>query len=350
MSSPTLTLNGLSQIGTHGTFNLNGGTFTGTGEIDVSGRLNWNGGTMSGTGLTVLTPGATFGLAPTSGAVTLSRVLENQASATWTSGQFFFLNGTVLNKGTLTVSGAVTAANAGGTNQFLNQGAFIKQGTGAATFNLFVPFNNSNLVEVQAGSLDLAGGGTHTGDFTVTGSTLFTNGTHTFQNTSDVIGTGTLRVNGGTATFGGTVQVGAITSNGTTTFGPVLQTSYLAVGAGTTTINTALSLNQLDLAGGTLTGSGNLTVGGAFNWNAGTMSGTGTTLLTAGAAFALAPTSGAVTLSRVLENQTSATWTSGQLFFLNGTVLNKGTLTVSGAVTAANAGGTNQFLNQGAFI
>ena len=52
INSTTLTLNGLSQVGTHGTFNLNGGTLTGSGEIDISGRLNWTGGAMGGTGTT----------------------------------------------------------------------------------------------------------------------------------------------------------------------------------------------------------------------------------------------------------------------------------------------------------
>jgi len=319
--------------------------------------LNWSGGTMSGTGLTLLTPGATFGLAPASGSVTLSRTLENQTAATWTSGTLWVTGGTFLNKGTLTTTttGILSAYGAGGTNQFLNQGAVVKQGTGTMQFAGYytgMAFNNTGVVDVQGGALSLVSGGTHTGDFTLSGSTLFVNGAQTFQSTSDVTGTGTLRIDGGTANFSGTVQVGAITSNGTTSFGPVLQTSYVAVGAGTTTINTALSLNQLDLSGGTLTGSGNLTISGVLNWSGGTMSGTGRTVI--GPSGTLLMNANTVrTLSRVLENQGTATWSVGNFQLTNGNVLNTGTF-------IANAGGTlqfygglggtnNRFTNQGTF-
>jgi hypothetical protein len=331
-----------------------GGTLAGTGNVTVTGVLNWTGGAMAGTGRTVIGPAGTATI--NSATHDLNRVLENQGTATWSAGALQMNNGTLLNLGTFiaTTASTLDSSGLGGTNRVTNQGTFRKQGTGTAQFrvsNTAVAFDNQGLVEVQGGSLRLDAGGTHSGDFTITGATLFTMGTHVFQSTSDVTG-GTLRIDGGTASFAGAVQVGAITSNGTTTFGPVLSTTYLAVGTGTTTINTPLSMNQLDMVGGTLTGSGNITVTGVLNWTGGTMAGTGRTILGPTATLAMNG-GGTVTLSRILENQGTATWSAGALQFISGQVLNTGTFIATSGGTLSGFGGpggvNNRFTNQGTF-
>jgi hypothetical protein len=109
----------------------------------------------------------------------------------------------------------------GGTNQFLNQGAFVKQGTGAVQFTVNstnVAFNNdtTGTVDVQAGTLSLVTGGTHAGDFTLSANAVLDlSGTHIFGATSDVTGTtpsitGIVQVSGGTSTFGGTLTPGTV--------------------------------------------------------------------------------------------------------------------------------------------
>ena len=46
----TLTLNGASTVGAHGSFNLGGGTLNGVGTLSVNGPFNWSSGTVADTG------------------------------------------------------------------------------------------------------------------------------------------------------------------------------------------------------------------------------------------------------------------------------------------------------------
>ncbi|WP_181416766.1 hypothetical protein, partial [Nitrospira lenta] len=143
----------------------------------------------------------------------------------------------------------------------------------------------------------------------------------------------------------GTIQV----SNGTSIFNGTLTPNELIISNGTATLNGPTTLPKLTFQFGTLTGTGDLTLTGASTWSGGTLSGTGRTLIASTGSLDI--TSG-VTLSRVLENQGTATWTAGGLQFNSGQLLNTGTFSANSAGTlqAYGTGGTNnRFTNQGIF-
>src|SRR5207244_856667 len=154
-----------------------------------------------------------------------------------------------------------------GAATFSNAGTF-KKSAGAGTTNIgFGVFNNTGLVQVQSGTLRLdAGGGTHTGSFSVAaGATLeFAGTTHSLNAGSAVTGAGTVAYTGGTATI-----VGA---------GYALAGTTRVSGLGIANFNSTASTGGLDLSAGTLGGSGELTVTGLATWTGGTMSGAGETV------------------------------------------------------------------------
>ena len=120
--------------------------------------------------------------------MSLRRTLVNSAgeTATWTNGNIgFFGTATFDNQGTFRAEHAgdrslVNLVNqgGGGVKAFENAGSFIKaapvSGTVATTtVGSPIVFNNTGLVEVQAGTLKLDGGTTGGGDYRVAaGATL----------------------------------------------------------------------------------------------------------------------------------------------------------------------------------
>src|SRR5207248_10995 len=127
----------------------------------------------------------------------LNRILQNDGTATWTSGAFQMFGGTVNNNGSFTASSNATLqcyGSPGGVNAFNNNlgATFTKLGTGETQFivsSTGVTFNNSGTVNVNAGNLNLSQGGSHSGDFNgVAGSLLIFGGNHTFAAGSHIIG------------------------------------------------------------------------------------------------------------------------------------------------------------------
>jgi hypothetical protein len=152
-----------STISANGAFAQSSGTLGGAGDVTITGTFNWTGGMMSGSGKTIIASGGTLNL---SGGGTLSRVLQNDGTASWTGGGYNFSGGTFNNNGSFTVnlSSSPSVQSFGGTSAFNNVGTFTKQGTGTATFSSFsgtMAFNNSatGTVDVQAGTLQLSSGG-----------------------------------------------------------------------------------------------------------------------------------------------------------------------------------------------
>jgi YD repeat-containing protein len=304
---------------------LQSGTLTGSDSVIVTGPLNWTGGTMSGAGTTTLAAGGTLSL---SGDLTLDgRTLVNAGTATWSLIPGLFNRFTMADSAAIDnqAGGSFTIAadapfNASGTapEAFDNAGTLVRTGgtaTGASSFN-GVALNDTGSVQVQSGTLTMAGGGDSTGSFQVAaGATLnFNGGTPTLEATSRIGGAGTILFSGGTVNARGTYDLGAL---GTTRFtfgtahftGPVTSLGQsLLMHEGTADFNSGapVTLPELTLQSGTLTGSDNVIVTGALNWTGGTMSGTGTTTVAASGQFNL---SGTLSLdSRTLINAGSATW------------------------------------------
>src|SRR5690606_23964281 len=166
-------------------------TLSGTGVVTVGGVASLSGGTQTGTGTTILSGGGSI-----NGNIGLDegRTLRigngiNPSTVDWTGGsinlnaggtgnaQAGILStavGGVLNA---TSNNLITANNFGGVEdgssaRFDNAGTFRKSaGTGSTLVQ--VQFNNTGTVQVQSGTVNLSGGGTHTGSFDVsTGATL----------------------------------------------------------------------------------------------------------------------------------------------------------------------------------
>jgi len=287
VSAGTATLDG---NGSADAFTMTGGTLGGSGMLTLTNGGTWSGGTMSGSGTTVNPATKTVSI---SVPVTLnSRTLQND--------------------GTLTVSGDITGSGTIANNGTLDTTANLTLGT----------IVNNNGQVVTSNALSLAGGGTHTGSFTVTspGDLSFTSGTHSLSGGGSITGTGTLTFNGATATVGVPVNAGA-----------------LSVSAGTATLDGNGSAGAFTMTGGTLGGSGMLTLTNGGTWSGGTMSGSGATVNPATKSFGI---SAPVTLtSRTLQNDGTLS-VNGNVTG-SGTIVNNGTLDTAADVTIGAAVNNN---------
>ena len=232
----------------------------------------------------------------------------------------------------------IVTQNEGGTDNGTtaavnNQGTFTKSGS-AATSTISTTFNNSGIVNIQSGTLNLSGGGTDSGIFNVSsGAAIQFNSAFT--------------LNGASSTGLGQVQLGS---------------STLTVGSAS---NFASGFTQL---AGSLIGAGTLTVSGLSTLSGGTESGAGTTIASGGAAFTT--TSFSLDGGRTLQlgGTSTATGTFVQIQLNGGTDPGSGILTIgSGAtfndqttssglnIVTQNEGGTDNGTtaavnNQGTFI
>jgi hypothetical protein len=272
------------------------GTLTGTDSFVVHGLLTWDdfgvirNGNMNGTMTVDVYGGMT--LANLNQAAALDGVTLNNhqgSTATWNSGYLPMVHGAVFNN----LPGATFIAAIQGigrvgqyfdrsTNQFIfgdcafnNQGNFVQNTDADATTTVYGPFNNSGVVDIEQGALDLRGGATNSGMVSVApGTTIFearytqTAGATTL-NSGTVTG-GSININNGSA-LSGSGAINATVTNG----GQVIPGGTGA--AGTLRINgsyiqTATGALGIDLGGTTagtqydqLTVSGTATLGGTFS-------------------------------------------------------------------------------------
>ncbi|HMM76473.1 MAG TPA: hypothetical protein PJ986_12240 [Gammaproteobacteria bacterium] len=313
-----------------------GGTLAGTGTLIVTGDSTWSTGTHSGTGTSQFD--AALALSGPGLKVLLGgRTVNLNGTTTW-SGNTAANNGAIRfwNGGTLNNNGTFNDANgfasfiehnAGGPHNFNNVGTYNKQSNTVTTVEQFVAFNNSGTVNVNAGTLMLAGG-TSTGLFQLAaGAALeFRNGSSTLDNAT-TSGLGTLIVS--TDNVGGDATV--------------------AVNGGTHTAAVVFS-------GSTLTGSDH-TFQGAFTWSGGTLSGAASTTVTDAALSG----PGLKTLlgGRILNLNGTTTWSgntaanNGAIRFWNGgTINNNGTFNDANAFASFiehNVGGPHNFNNLGTY-
>ncbi len=177
----TVTTGALTQSGGH----LNGsGTLTVTGLSTLSGVSDYS--TESGSGTTIAQGGATFsgalfgldggrtlqlgGASTATGAgaaIDLNSINPNTGSSDAGSGTLTIASGATFNDQTTGSGLTISAPNRGGTDTGVtaavnNLGTFTKSGA-ATTSTISTLFNNSGIVNVTSGTLDLSGGGTDVG-------------------------------------------------------------------------------------------------------------------------------------------------------------------------------------------
>ncbi len=254
------------------------GTLTGTGTVTVTGLYDWQGGAMSGAGITNANGGLTL-TGNGNRTLTGARALIVGGTTTWSNGaagtgQIIFNGGTLNSTGLWQDQNAFANAfvNSGGTNGFSNTGQYQKTGAGTTTIN--VPFVNTTdsflgtaLVDVQSGTLRLAGGGKNAALISVASSATLELSAGAFDwRGGNVDGAGSVVISGATvqahdavglgADFQGVLRIsagslsytGEFQSNVPGTTLSLTGSAFVGTG-GTTTVTEALILASTNAAG-----------------------------------------------------------------------------------------------------
>jgi fibronectin-binding autotransporter adhesin len=322
-SGGTINVNAATSIPASLSYTMTGGTLQGSGNFSLAGAFDWSAGTITGSG-TLNTAGTTT-LNPSS-SVTLAgtRTWNNSGTVNQSGAGYLYMA-----SGTPTVNnlaGAVWNEASTNTSQVLYYGTFNNAGTfnksGGTTAVIYnTAFNNSasgsDKVNVATGILQL--------------NTATSNDSGSY----DIASGAQLVVIGGTRNW----------DSGTTFSG----SGNLIHSGGTINVNAATSIPaslSYTMTGGTLQGSGNFSLAGAFDWSAGTITGSGT-LNTAGTTT-LNPSS-SVTLAGTRTWNNSGTVNqsgAGYLYMASGTpTVNN----LAGAVWNEASTNTSQVLYYGTF-
>jgi fibronectin-binding autotransporter adhesin len=251
---------------------LSGGTLTGSGGLTLTGNSTWSGGTLAG----LLTVASTKTLTLPSGAPIFgSGHLINNGTLDWTGAALSANSGggAILdNNGTFNFPDATLTAN-GCCSPALtinNHGTLNKPGAGTAAIANLNTLNNDAALNVNAGTLQLFGGGAFpAGTVTIAGTLEIAGGVWT--SSSSISGAGTFKTTGGSFTSSGSLNLGS-----------------LIINSGTLTLSTSGTASSFTLAGGQLAGAGGFTVNGPASWTGGTLTGA----LTVPVSFTLSMPSG----------------------------------------------------------
>jgi hypothetical protein len=347
--SGTLTGN-LPLTATTGSWNLAGGTlkngtYTASGGSVLSVRSGTFDGVTVGSDLDV-TPISNSSLTLKNGLV-LNGVMSIGRTDGSTYGQIYFGEATAAPSGALTGTGQIVFG--GNVNNSVNNYSTGLAAAGTLTIGSGIKIRGaSGSVSSTYATGSILSQGVISAD--TAGETITLGGT-TFTNagTAEAVG-GNLTVAAGNFVNNGTMRVtaGTLTFNSAVNFTPGAGSS-LTIAGGTMQFNNNPLLPTFDLSVGTLTGSGTMTAS-ALSWTAGTMAGTGKTVVPAAGTLVIGGAA-TKTLSRRFDNAGTASWTDGQVSLTGGTFNNLagGVFNASAANTFFAAGGTNAFVNSGAF-
>ena len=363
VASNTLTMAGTSTVGANGVLALSGATamLTGAGTLSVSGAFIWSQGTVGAGGDIQIETTGTLSLAGGSMLLRGGRQLNNAGSVVWSAGTLDAGDDVVVTNqvgGTFDIQGSVsfdhtpgaapsmTSLAPGGSASAPQQVAasFVNLGTLTGTVAAFaainVAFINTGTVDLQAGTLDFLGGGTSSGTFTTAGGTSlrFGAGTFAFDATSSISGTGQIFFVGGTTVING----------GFTNLAP----GVTVLSAGTVEFNGTTSVNSLFVSGGIFGGTGLVSIDGAIDWSAGTMTGTGTTKVLSSGTLTLSGSAKTLIGGRILDNAGTGIWTGGDIDAGDGSaVINQSggtfTITASVALNHSQGGAVPTFTSSG---
>jgi uncharacterized repeat protein (TIGR01451 family) len=280
---------------------INGGTFHSLGSVTFAsgGQLTFSGGTLNGSGTIAMDTGSSATFDGTASAMSISgTTFQNYVTTNYTSSAnalsidsgAVFLNESA---GVFNLQNNLSINTDGvGSPAISNLGSINKSGAGTSIIN--VTLNNGGTMSPGSGTVELAGGGTHTGTFSLVGSTAlfrFSGGSHVL-NSGAAIAASPL---GGFEVSGGTFQN-----------------------------NVALSLPTFTHSGGTISGSGSINVAGTDSWTGGTWS--------------------AGTLN--LNGPTTVTGAASAMTLSGGTINNNGTLTYTAPVLTKLSVSGGTFVNK----
>ena len=281
---------GASNPGLTGNLEILSGC-SGLGSVHVLGYaaqnpvLNWQNGTLSlaavnvDVNATMLINGGTGTSRQLSGCA-----LNNRGLCRLSSGDLGMAQGAAINNlagGTfeLVADGTFSGSPAPAGGAFNNTGTFRKSTSGTTQFGTIAAsqgpnFNNTGLVDLASGQLNLMGG-TSSGQFmTAAGAVLwFWGGTNVLSTGASFTGAGSVRL-------------------------------YQGASAPAWLVNGNVSAYELELGtNGTIGGSGALGIGSALFWTNGIIQGSGSLSILAGAAFDIGGGAGKALTQRTINNQ-----------------------------------------------
>jgi hypothetical protein len=286
-------------------FTVTGGTVRGIGTLEASGVLSFTGGTFGDGSNAGRTSGPlTIDLTGGSGNINTYYTLENSGAGSWTGTGTLYNYGTLVNSGTLTIrADGQSMPDVGGLFRNESTGTLIGTNGATGTTTIHSRFDNAGTVDVQSGTLSLAG----TVDNFNGGTNTLSGGTWRASGAGSTLSIGTGPIN--TLSGGADVTVGnvgaAVTSLAVTT-----------IGSGSALRSTGGAVITL---GGSLTNSGTVEVGGGSTLNVGTVGSPalftqdgGHLLLTGGTvnASALAITGGEIVGSGLLNGDVTVSGTA----------------------------------------
>jgi uncharacterized repeat protein (TIGR01451 family) len=271
-------------------FRIQGGTLTGPSILTITSSLSWTGGTMAGSGATSIPFAAFAAISGTTDKFLSARSLLNSGTVTWTgTGRLFTNTGAVIDNepgGLFDIRtdasfGFCCAGGAGGT---FNNGGTLRKSVATGSSSVEQIINNDGTLSVLSGILSLTRGGTGSSTFDVAaGAELhFSASDFTLNSGSTFTGAGTPALTGGS----------------------------LVVAADATAEN-------FRIQGGTLAGPSILTITGSFEWTGGTMSGSGTTMLSSTANGTISGTTDRFLSTRTLTNSGTIAWSGTGRFWTN---------------------------------
>lgn len=279
-------------------FTQSGGVVTGGNRLLVTVQANWTGGEQTGNGRTNIGESATLQMSSSSAKnLTGGRTMNNRGSTTLTdTGSLFISEGATFNNlagASFDVqSDAAFEHFTGVPGEFNNEGNFVKSSGTNTSFDVNLAFNNDGTVQVQSGTLQLIGGGTSSGMFSISSSSSvdFASGTSILDTGASVSGDGEALLSGGTLDVAGN---------------PVTFESF-------------------SQSTGTVTGNGELLISNRMNWTGGMQNGSGKTTIGSDADLFVSGSSPKVLRGgRTMDNSGTTTLSdSGSLFIDDGAVFN----------------------------
>ncbi|KPF42524.1 hypothetical protein D621_20710, partial [beta proteobacterium AAP51] len=358
------------------------GTIGGTQAVSFAGASTWSAGLMTGAGTTHFNSDVALTTAGTKD-ITSDRTVNFNGTTTWVTPAVPGTPGTPEANGGRIRTGSNATLNNNGTwldrnpqdiaiaqdfggpaSTFVNAGVYTKSGAG--TTQVAVAFNNAasapgtGVVNINAGRLQLSGGGTSNGSFTGPGTLEFNGGTKVLQAGSSV-STPNVVFSGGTTNVAGSYNVATSTqfSGGTANFTGNVANSGGALsfttGGGTANFNNTagVQFSSLSMAAGTIGGTQLVSFTGPSTWLAGAMTGAGTTTFASTLALNTAGLKD-VTNGRIVNFNGTTTWAAGRLRTgSSATLRNNGTWLDQNAVDAQisqDFGGTaSTFVNAGVY-
>jgi fibronectin-binding autotransporter adhesin len=289
-------------------------------DVSIGGTFNWSGGSWSSGGTTTIGSGGTLVMNGSGSHDFIFRPIVNNGTVNWTGGALqsgaggSFTNNGMFNDAASAVIN--THGFYGGPFSFTNTGTYNKTAPGTTTVE--IPFTNSGTMNVQAGTLRLAGGGSFSaaGALSVAaGATLAFASDYTIPDASRLSG-------GGTFLF---TQMLNLSGN--------------------------VNLPGFQMTAGKLAGS--QTFNNAVIWNGADLSTGGTTTIGATGTLTMSGSNSHDFIFRTIVNNGTVNWTGGALQSgAGGGFTNNGTLNDSASAsffTAGFYGGPFSFTNTGTY-